>query len=201
MTIVPNDGLSPDIRRNLAAGIFVSANERFEELQLEFGNNWSAVPNVQANAIASYYSEEDLPSDLIGFYVGYQRNLTNGQLPSQEFYDQVRVLCKGVGRDAVGKEKSKQVFNQTYANGVNLVTQWRNWRGRNIPLIGCDSKLCQETRTWPQEFSSLLYQSIAPSINGTWWWNKDTYGNTVFGIRETFRPGLYLIPYPVPFPY
>jgi RHS repeat-associated protein len=162
----------------LATSIFMDANERFEELQ--GAHSW--LPFVGGKLKSSYYSEEDLPSDIIGFYAGYQRFVSG--LGYEQVYQQVRELCV-----SVGKQASVNVFRETYKNGALAQTNWRNWHPRFIPLAGCNSHVCKGTRTWPSNFAVLTSARMYPGVNGDWWWfrNMSEDGSLV----STERPRVY----------
>ena len=168
--VIPNDRLSSmndTCRTTLAASMFMDANEHFEELQGALG--WLPF-GVGARLRSSYFSEEDLPSDIIGFYVGFQRFHTD--LTSDQLYEQVREKC-----GAVGEQKSLEVFEETYENGAKAVTNWRCWYPRCLPLVGCNSALCEGSRAWPSEFSAITSSRIWSQYDGTWWWYRGWYAD------------------------
>lgn len=170
--VIPhNQLLDKNHRESLAISIFMSANERFEQLQGALGD--VGIEQLQS----SYYSEEDLPSDAIGCWVGLQRLYVGSD--SNSLYEQVRKKC-----GAVGPEASVRVFRDAYAGGVRALTNWRVWRARVLPLTGCDSYLCRcssfscsagGSRTWPSEFASLTSRRIHPDPSGKWWWYRGLY--------------------------
>jgi len=147
-------------RTRLAVSIFMDANEHFEKLQ----GIWGRVPIVGARLRSSCFSEEDLVSDIIAFYIGLQRSATG--LRRELLEEQVRDMC-----GSVGEVESKKVFRETYASGARAQTSWMNWRPRFIPLIGCNSGYCSGPRVWPSEFSRLTSGRILPGSN-SWWWYR-----------------------------
>jgi len=109
------------------------------------------------------------------------------------------MLCRGVGRKPEQRMISERVFQETYASGANLITGWRHWHARNIPMLGCSAKECDgASRTWPSELARLESLRIPDVIDGTWWWNSDA-GYGAFGIKETFMSKLFLLPYTIPY--
>jgi len=180
--VVPNSQLSQHGTTRLAVSIFMDANERFEEAQGQWGR--LPIPVVGRRFRESYYSEEDLPSDIMGFYVGMQRRLTPGST-SEQFYEQIRDKC-----GAVGKDQSLDVFREDYKNGQRALTNWKSWSPRRLPLTGCGtSSLCSGSRAWPSEFSALTSARMHPRVDGAWWWYRDRYRDG--SLVQTDRPRVY----------
>ena len=186
--VVRHSELSTEDRRtSLASSISMDANEHFEENQRRWGMG------------SSYYSEEDLLSDMLGFYVGLER-FKNVGVSSDQVKQRILSLC-----GSVGKDKSIDVLKGTYANGANALLGWKNWSPRCVELTGSDSCLCNGTsRKWPAEFAALASRREFPSPDGTWWWYR---GWSEDGdLVQTERPRIYrfldeepwLIPTPPP---
>ena len=176
--VIPHNNLLEIDHTRLAASIFMSANEQFEELQGYFGGPLGLVGIDKLKA--SYYSEEDLSSDIMGFYIGAQRFNTLEQ--SSQLKERIRKLC-----NAVGLKASLEVFRESYGNGSKGLTNWRHWYPRAMHLTGCESGLCR-TRTWPSEFSRLTSARINPSTNGAWRWYLSARDG---GLVPTDRSGVF----------
>ncbi len=167
--VMPHTSVQSIGRIDLATSIFMDANIRFEDLQGAAAQTLlgSHLPQLTT----SVYSEEDLVSDLIGFYVGLQRNLTktNPQgSTSEQLKNQIKSMC-GV----MSVSDAQSVFQNTYANGANTLTGWRNWYPRLLPLLGCQNCVCPTPRKFPSEFIQLTSRRIPPQVNEIWWWSKD----------------------------
>jgi RHS repeat-associated protein len=192
--VIPNSSVSGSTNRmRVAVSIFMDANEHFEELQ----GYWDWLPVFGQRLRSSYFSEEDLPSDIIGFYIASQRFSGTG-LESEQIIQQIRDVC-----GAVGTEKSLTVFREDYKDGTRETTGWRNWFPSFLPQVGCDQ--CDEPRAWPSEFAGLAALRVLPQVNGTWWWYRgiledgppvrtERHRVVVFADPEDLRP-------PVPPPY
>jgi RHS repeat-associated protein len=197
--VVPhNQTVSIRNREQLAVSIFMSANERFEILQ----GTYAWLPGFGDNLQSSYYSEEDLPSDIIGFYIGLQRFRGEAR---ERVYQRVRDMC-----GAVGKTASLDVFEETYGSGSRAVANWRIWHARVLPLTGCNSHLCrcadsscgaEGTRTWPSQLAALTSSRTFPNRGGNWWWYggalRDGYIYMTTGRERVIRfwiRGAYLRP-------
>jgi len=74
-----------------------------------YRNFYSWVPYLGEGLSNSYFSEEDLPSDIIGFYAGYQRYVRG--VSSEQIYGEIKDKC-----DSVGPTASKDVYEITYGN-------------------------------------------------------------------------------------
>lgn len=167
--VIPQSSTSPAGIPSLAVSIFMSANELFEEQQLKTGQ---ILPGFAGgNRLkSSYYSEEDLPSDIIGFYIALERfkSKQNNPISSERLYNDVKTLC-----GAVSSSDSLTVFDQCYSGGAASQTNWRNWFPRFAPLTGCSANLCKQPRVWPSTFSQLTAQRIPPQFGRIWWWYQD----------------------------
>lgn len=161
VAVIPHNQLTSRGKIGMAVSIFMDANEHFEELQGM--HSWA--PFVGGKFQSSYYSEEDLPSDIIGFYVGYQRLETGSS--SRQIRRQVQEIC-----GAVGVTTSLNVFREVYANGTLVETNWSNWYPKYRPLTGCSALHCIGDRTWPSQFATLTFRRAHPQVNGIWWWHR-----------------------------
>ncbi len=182
--LVPNRSLAGENDRSkLGVSIFMDANEQFEQKQGDLGLVLNQVPYAGAKLRNSYFSEEDLPSDIIGYEASLQ--LFGGrELNFEQFKGQIREAC-----GAVGKTASLDVFRDTYGGGALAENNWRNWSPRLVPLRGCSSGLCSGSRAWPAQFSALTSLRIRPQQNGMWWWYADARDGALVqaGRPKVFR--------------
>ena len=161
---------------HLAVSMFMDANEQFEMNQLAWGR-MTGIERLRT----SYFSEEDLPSDIMGFYAGYKRFYAPG-LRSEDVYNNIRRMC-----GAVGLQESLSVFQTAYKNGNASVFGWKHWRPRLVPITGCDAGLCAGPRAWPSEFTALTSLRIHPRLNGVWWWGGSDYAILPTERMRVFR--------------
>ncbi len=164
--VVPNPSIRTNGAAKLAVSIFMDANETFEETQGALGT--LPIPIIGGKFNSSYYSEEDLSSDIIGFYIGMQRfNL--GQ-DYEILKNQVQSICR-----AVDREESLRVFREVYDNGTSAVTGWKKWYPRLTSENNGGCETCDEPRQWPSTFSRLTSQRVYPQLDGDWWWGYRPY--------------------------
>ncbi len=174
IAVVPHSSVINGNIRSLAVSIFMDANEQFEEKQ--GANQW--IPFGGTKLAQSFYSEEDLPSDIIGFYIGmqrydsYQPGSSNDNL-YQTLAKSVKNWCKAVNTGN-STQNSLKVFEEAYGNGTKFETGWRSWYPRLISGDELECDTCDEPRQWPTTFSMLTSQRIPPQFNGTWWWHNGT---------------------------
>jgi hypothetical protein len=178
LAVIPDGEISRGNIENLATSIFMDANEHFEELQGRWGKY--PIPVVAQRLSSSYYSEEDLPSDIIGFYIAVQRHKGVGD------YNVLRKRIEEEICKSVGKEGSLEVFSEVYADGNVAINNWRQWRPRLWPspyLNVCTAGVpCPKPRYWPSQFAKLTAERIYPQHNGIWWWalsRADTGGTMI----------------------
>jgi RHS repeat-associated protein len=182
LAVIPNTQVNNSNVVDLAVSIFMDANEHFEELQGKWGQY--PIPIVGERLKSSYYSEEDLPSDIIGFYIATQRHTkTEGN------YSQIREKIENEICNSIGKEASLRVFSQTYRDGSEAICDWRNWHPRFLPLVETCNTTCAEPRVWPPEFSGLTSRRVLPQINGPWWW-ATSFADTGGVMMSTSRPNV-----------
>jgi hypothetical protein len=183
--------------------IFVKAKDIFQ-LAISIGMDAHEVFETYQWPHKSSFSEEDLTSDLIGFYIGVQQYLTGRSFDAMRA--DIEKLC-----DAFTGEESAQVFDDTYAKGARAVNGWQSWYPRLLPLLDCSGNLAFDlsshqgrcnfftSRQLPSEFSNLAKQRI-PEGNvyqyGTWWWMPVyPYYNVIRMIGVKDHPRLYQIDY------
>lgn len=160
--VVPRENLaSMNDRTAVALSIFMELEEQFEAFQ---GQKW---------VWFSRFAEDDLPSDLIGFYIALKDYSGEGE--SDVIEDQVVRMC-----DVMDADDSIAVFDSTY-KGYGLmrgfVNDWTDWKPRLLPVYNsCEMasdcgacSRCPGARLWPSEFSALPSLRIAPQVGGSWW--------------------------------
>jgi hypothetical protein len=154
---------SEDQLTSLAVSIFMDAEMLFEGNQAKFGNR-------------SNFSEEDLPSNLIGFWVGKERFFH--RKPFLELKENVRTACR-----AFGVEDSLNVYRNTYNGNAHneIINDWTSWYPRFIKLTSCstfereENRNCQTVnRLFPIQFEALSNMRIRPHVGETWWWGSAT---------------------------
>jgi len=108
------------------------------------------------------FSEEDLVSDLIGFYMN-DLGMTEGARTNDNSFRWLAKKC-GFPED---REKAKERSLEVLASYPDF-EQVKEWRS---PRLACqyDSE-CGITRAWPAVFTTISPQK--PSINGNWWWYR-----------------------------
>jgi hypothetical protein len=161
------------------AGIFVSHSEHVE--------------NVHGGYIGigpSYYSEEDLPSNLIGLYIAKRMN---EGATFDVALEEVTEAC-----DVLTEAESLSVYENEYLSGDGFETGWRKWEARLVPISG-SCQVCDLTRQWPARFSALRASASPSSRNGDWWWwehpwvdgttERETEVDGVIALRISPPPG------------
>jgi len=151
----------------LAISFYMDMNEQFEGTQ-----GWVAP--------WSYFSEEDLPSDLLGFYMGYWRY--NSGSNGDEARNHIRQMCQ-----AFSASQSLEVYNKLYTrvspgnskfppvSQTLFMHGWTSWYPRLVDLSPIASS-CPEcasqnhTRRFPAVLTSLTMMQISPRFGGDWWW-------------------------------
>lgn len=146
----------PDKDR-IALGIFMDLSEQFETWQ------GSSIPSLFSRRLRhSSFSEEDLASNLIGFYLALHLTQPDGsddEYNEAEMKEWARLTC-GV----LGDHESLNIFNEPYAPFMQVRT-WENPRLKSSCLI---DGFCGADRSWPSQYSSITPE--IPMVNGKWWW-------------------------------
>jgi RHS repeat-associated protein len=179
----------------IAVGIYMEHSVAFEEAQSQkwYKRVFGTVGGVlgQPGAGQSGFSEEDLPSNIIGFWIAIE--MRRG-ISYRDAVDEVRDIC-----GAVGKDKSIEVYENEYDNGAGFIEDWKSWEPRFVELDEtrnetCSGDLCAEGRKWPTEFSSLTNMALSSQMRGTWWW----YVNRLeLELHDTSDEGIYAVTLPV----
>jgi RHS repeat-associated protein len=174
----------------IATGIYIEHSEAFEEVQSQkwYKRSFEAVGGVLgAGAGRSGFSEEDLPSNIIGFWIALQ--MREG-ISYEDAKKKVQDIC-----GTVGKAKSLEVYEKEYDNGSGFIEGWKAWEPRLVTLdethndSTCDGGLCPAARKWPSEFSRLTSSALSSQRGGAWWWWSLADGD--LGLSATSVEGVY----------
>jgi RHS repeat-associated protein len=161
--LVPDSILRSNYMSTVGLGIYMQYEERFESFQ---ANANSLVNLVQS---PSGFSEEDLPSDLMGYWLWMNSGRT-GLSESEIWEGSLDRIC-----NIMSVESSLFMYQEYTRNGLSnaFSTNWREWRRRPRPVgvncpdgIGC--QMCGNER-WPDYLEQLVL-SASPkrgSINLT----------------------------------
>jgi RHS repeat-associated protein/CSLREA domain-containing protein len=178
--VVVRKWMDPEQERRVALGIFMELSEKFEYYQ------GSVLGGLVEKLFHSSFSEEDLTSDLIGFYVAaldpIHRVPESGEntgigLESSQLQELVDRRCA-----LLNKEDSLRVFDE-YGEFQKIMV-WEQPRLETSCFI--DQK-CGFSRQWPPHYTSI--QPIHSMNNGNWWWYR---GQTFDGaIRASEKDGVY----------
>jgi hypothetical protein len=159
-------GLSTTQKETVALAIFMEVSVGFETLQGSFPWSW-----VSSRSRDSSFSEEDLVSDLIGFYVAVRPGL------------KPKDLCK-----AVSKEASLAVWDTYGSVGSNKNHTF------SPAYHPCDE--CKGAGRFPAAF-----QQIVPAQKGTLFRSWTVAGRTTFGSDPTGTADeVFVVPYEKPMP-
>ena len=116
LAVVRKD-LSRQERQQVALGIFMSLEEEVEDAQL-------AIERITFGLTKSGYALEDLPSDLISFYVAW---MTDDRISDEQLRKIVEPRC-----EVLGIQDSLQVFEAFEESGL-LYEKNRQWAPLEIP--------------------------------------------------------------------
>ncbi len=134
--------------RGVALGIFKNHEEHFEGTQ-SILNPLNPIAGLIGKG-ASGFAEEDLPSDLIGFWYAY--TFENAEAVDgynhPHFRSAIDDLC-----DVMTIEESLQMFEE-YENNGGFELGWENWYRRPRPAGTQLARPCQ-TETWPSVLENL----------------------------------------------
>ncbi|MBN8618824.1 MAG: hypothetical protein J0L63_07950 [Anaerolineae bacterium] len=171
---------------DLAISIFMDANEQFEELQLAATNdfpggldiNIPGLGNPREVLVSSYFSEEDLVSNLLGFYIALERWKNKASfLSTEQMKERVKELCH-----VLSINDSKQVFQQAYQNGALAERNWRQWHPRLRTLESNCGNKCPVNRSFPSEIDQVKMGRVLPNEQGSWWWIDNYEELIMWGI-------------------
>jgi RHS repeat-associated protein len=198
---------NPESIEALAISILMDGSETFEQNQA-FLEQFIPGPD-------SGWSEEDLVSNLLGFYIGKREVFNNLDFETQ-IKPEVKQLCGAFEN----RQDSLDVWDYTYAGGENVrygigSSGWRSWYPRLLSLVDCSGNIdlsestagqCnRHARGWPNVFAQITNKRIHPQIYGTWWWASEVnYSpkdiSAVSGQLNLYRLERFHIAEPVPEP-
>ena len=114
---------------------------------------------------SSCFSEEDLTSDLIGFYMSVNDH-ANAREDSSS-WNWLAEKCNFPVEDTNAIEWSLDVFD-TYPD---YKQRWEEWESPRLVCTDATNQRCNtNSRTWPDAFSTITPEE--PSPNGNWWWYR-----------------------------
>jgi RHS repeat-associated protein len=149
--VVKNNTVASD--RAIALGMLMGLEERREFLQ--------SIPGIK-QLRGSGYSEEDLTSDIIGYYL-YMNNLP--RLDNDVSLRWLAPICGFPEKRSDAIKWSQEVFGE-YGE---IVDDWKVWA---LPRSKCSSKIDEQcgtmVRFWPPQFSVDFAQES--QVGGDWWW-------------------------------
>ena len=166
-----------------AAAMLISKDEFVETLH-------TVNDTVTLGLSNSSFSEEDLPSNALGMYLGLMRYFSPNYVPilsssdpdptssnPEPAWEAIRRIC-GV----FSKTDSLAVFDNFYGHGNGFVKGWRNWepklRPDNYQPTGCDviSQNCPHPPQWPTVVSDIINNGKASGPSRHWHWDPgDTW--------------------------
>ena len=151
----------------VSLGVYMSAQNAFERYQS--GNHLPL--RIPFELIGnSSFSEEDLMSDLIGFYIALDME-RGGEPDPQKLKDEIRRICGVVGLDDyargdLGTYNTKQalIYYETYYE-IGKVDKWFSPK---LYKPSCVDDCENEPRKIPEKF--LEISPIDPHSEGLWNW-------------------------------
>jgi RHS repeat-associated protein len=137
----------------------------------------------------SDFSEEDLPSNWIGFYMASRMEQLGGDEKAYDkALDEIINLC-----DLKDAEESKDIYKNEYLNGGGFVQGWRYFHPRLIKtwrsLSKCPNDMCEKPSQWPTEFRDLYNNSLRFGQEGNWWRWTSIYP----GLKQTPLEGVFAV--------
>jgi RHS repeat-associated protein len=190
--------LPPDRQEASAVGIFMEISEEYEELQ---GSYLFGIPGRD-----SYYSLEDLPSNLIGFYTALASE-AKGTISDEDQKAMIKPICGAKADDKKDKEWSKQAFLYYQRTGL-LYQKNHEWHPSVYPAVFYDTDFacvavggCPGTDRpdWPWQFGNLETIATHQRRGGDWWWWSPSIDGFFPGPGESLDHTF--IPTSVPYAY
>jgi hypothetical protein len=178
LAVVRKD-LSRQARQQVALGIFMNLEEQVEDAQL-------AIEKLTFGLTRSGYSLEDLPSNLISFYVAW---MTAGGITMDQLKAIVKPRCH-----VLDETDSLEIFEALDPTGF-FYEKNRQWAPLDIPESWCNvqgiiEEKCEGVdRSWPPEFSATVPE---PEQEGGvwWWWEGLGQGEHIYPATQTAPPGV-----------
>ena len=180
--ILINSNLTRQEQLAVALGIFISVQNLVEAGQAGQAGTSSFYPGggpasiVAAQNPASSFSEEDLMSNLIGFYMGLHQEGDSLGMSRQEIEQKCDVLDRG-GSSTRRAEINEQILEEY--DSFKQVKDWGRprldgWNGF-IEERGCPTLACKQPRRIPAEFLRITPTAptqipVGEQITGQWTW-------------------------------
>jgi hypothetical protein len=154
--------LSEKEQKQVALGIFMSLEEEVEELQ-------SGIGQLTLGAMKSGWAMEDLPSNLIGFYVAWETNegISSSQLKELVGFER-HPPCY-----VLNEQDSLDIF-YVFESAELLDEKNRLWAPLLIPgscpnVLGEIAEKCHGVpRGWPEQYARIVPEPERKE--GKWWW-------------------------------
>ncbi|MDY7078649.1 MAG: RHS repeat-associated core domain-containing protein, partial [Chloroflexota bacterium] len=180
LAVVRKD-LSLQERQQVALGIFMSLEEEIEDAQL-------AIERMTFGLTKSGYALEDLPSDLIGFYVAW---MTDKGISGDDLRKRV-----GLEREppcyVLDQKDSLEIFEVFEESGL-LYEKNRQWAPLEIPggCFGVQAKIAEKCgdmdTSWPADFSGVIPEP-EQRWGKWWWWEGLGGGEHIYPARHVDPP-------------
>jgi RHS repeat-associated protein len=160
LDFVVRRNMSIEDKKRVALGIYMDLSDDFE--------NWQGT-TFGPFGQGTFYSEEDLASDLIAFYAALERVPSDGMSNGAPFNSReelrgwARPICKAPTDDTLDVKWSTEVFDEPYAPFEKVTT----WAGPRLKHSCKIDEFCGNLRAWPHEFNFIRPEP--PVINGKWW--------------------------------
>ncbi len=153
--------------KSLALGILMAHENIRESIQ-----GWPVARGIGH----SYFSEEDLTSDIIGYYLAVNDLPGLKKEDGPDGYSWVAPICKMPLNRQDAIEWSMNVF-ETYGDSVE---EWEKWANPRLLCSSEINEICGDApRAWPTEFS---IDSAAKS--GADWWQYANWSSFILKRSE-----------------
>ena len=193
LSITKPTGLTSDQFPGVALGIYKEIQWQVEEFQGVVGIDIPIIAPIGTAYIPirpglnSHFSEEDLPSDIIGFYMAYLARVSRQNLFIQDAKTIVDLWCGGLDQqDSLAVYDAYMDELPSGDIGEGGFVRWRQWEGRLANSCTIDGKCSGYQRQWPQTFNFI--QETRPQDSGGIWsvdaWQWAYYLNGVPYLNE-----------------
>jgi RHS repeat-associated protein len=167
----------PSALYGVSLGVYIEVNNLFENYQ---GGNapgvvgplrWAVMAFKQGPLENSSFSQEDLMSDLIGFYIAVEMD-RNGDAARRDAKENIREACGVVGRelgtgDPIYQQKQAAIYEKSLIRGGHYFEQVDEWFH---PWLYCGLDDCGSLPRLPNLFLEIT--PIPHSNGGFWNWNR-----------------------------
>ena len=171
----------------IGGSIFIAQSEDYEGLQSKYERIQEFFGRTGSD---SDFSEEDLPSNWIGFYIASRIHRADSGAAEAVYKRallRIAELC-----DVRSEEESEEVYDE-YVKGPGFIQGWRHWHPRLVHLNPgrCGGGICEKSRQWPTELRDLYHNALRFSERGAWWKWLSSGDPTI--LRQTENQGVYAI--------